>query len=184
MKKKLPGAHLTVPNGTPQQNKDYCGATGAHAGKPGWEELLLEVGTLPRAGERTDIENVREELKEGANMRQIVDTATSYQSIKIAEVWLKYNEKEREFKPEVRWYHGSTGKTSAVVRIWDTAHGIHTQHMVYGGLPPIWGPAGEQRGALPCQWRVRTGSAQSGTTAGPRQWAPPCKSSRHVSTVP
>jgi hypothetical protein len=128
MRKKLPGAHLTIASGTPQQNKDYCSATGAHVNKPGWQRLLVEAGTLPRAGDRTDIENVRDELKDGANMRRIVETATSYQSIKIAEVWLKYNEAERDFKPEVRWYHGSTGsgKTRAA-RDWlnSTGGGVY-----------------------------------------------------------
>lgn len=105
VKKKLTRAHIEVSKGSPEDNKRYCSK----------QEVYLEKGTLPKQGARTDIEKVVVDLKDGANMRCIVDKARSMQSIKMAEVWLKYHEEPRTWKPEVRWYHGSTGsgKTKA-----------------------------------------------------------------------
>lgn len=109
MKKKLTRAHIELPIASHQDNIDYCGARGKHVNKPGWQSLLIEQGDPPTQGERTDIEQVREELKTGANMRQVIDHASSLQSIQFAQIWLKYNEPVRKWRPEVRWYHGSTG---------------------------------------------------------------------------
>lgn len=100
VKKKLPRAHIEVTKGTVEDNRRYCTKD---------NDILIEQGNPPRQGSRTDIERVREDLKEGANMRCVVDKARSMQSIKMAEVWLKYYEEPRTWKPEVRWYHGKTG---------------------------------------------------------------------------
>lgn len=99
VKKKLPRAHIEVCKGSPLDNYKYCSK----------EEILFEKGDLPKQGNRTDIDSVRTQLKEGANMRTIIDVAKSYQSVRIGEIWLKYNEKGKDWKPEVRWYYGSTG---------------------------------------------------------------------------
>lgn len=118
LKKTIPRAHFSVPcKGTHQENSDYCAARGKHENKAGWKSLLIEAGTMPKQGERTDIEVTRDELKDGANIRRILDITTSYQSVKMAETWLKYNEKGRDWRPEVRWFHGSTGsgKTKAAI---------------------------------------------------------------------
>lgn len=109
LKKLLPRAHFSVPaRGTHGENRKYCSKDG---------DVLVEKGTCPQQGERTDIEQVRDELKSGANMRRIVDVAPSYQSIKMAEVWLKYNEPGKNWKPEVKWFYGQagSGKTKAAV---------------------------------------------------------------------
>ena len=42
-------------------------------------------------------------------MASVVDVATSYQSVKMAEVYLKYKEHHRNWKPQVIWYYGETG---------------------------------------------------------------------------
>lgn len=109
VKKGLPRAHIEVARGCPQSNIAYCSKQGD----------VWSSGEPPRQGERTDIDVVRDEMKAGANMRRVVDVAPSYQAIKIAEVWLKYNESARNFKPEIRWFYGSTGagKTRAA-RAW------------------------------------------------------------------
>lgn len=100
VKKKLRRAHIEAAVACAETNRKYCTKGG---------DIMMEVGVPPKAGARTDLEKVREALKGGSNMRGIVETAKSMQSVKMAEVWLKYNEKERDWKPEVRWYHGSTG---------------------------------------------------------------------------
>lgn len=100
VKKLLTRAHIEVTGGTPEQNKKYCSKGG---------DILIEHGEVPRAGKRNDIEHIRQVVKEKPKMREVVQEAQSYQAIKVAEVYLKYHEEPRKWKPEVRWYHGSTG---------------------------------------------------------------------------
>lgn len=106
VKKFLPRAHIEISRGTPEDNRRYCSKDG---------NIFIESGKLPKPGERTDIQKVVSDLKEGANMRAIVEKARNLQCVKMAEVWLKYHEEPRTWKPEIRWYHGSTGagKTKA-----------------------------------------------------------------------
>lgn len=66
-------------------------------------------GDAARPGRRTDLDAVREAVLQGSGMRDIVRTVTSYQGMRGAELLLKYMEKERDFKPRVLWFHGSTG---------------------------------------------------------------------------
>jgi len=102
LKKKLPRAHLEVAKGTPQENKKYCSK----------QKVLFEFGDIPQQGKRNDIDEVRDILKDpscNAPMRTVVNQATSYQSIRVAEVWLKYHERKRQWKPEVKWFWGPTG---------------------------------------------------------------------------
>lgn len=99
VRKKISRAHIEPAKGSPVQNQAYCSKQGD----------FVEFGVIPKQGKRNDIEQVVGQLREGANMRGIVDTARSVQSVKMAEIWLKYNETPRTWKPEVRWYHGSTG---------------------------------------------------------------------------
>lgn len=100
IKKALPRAHIEICKGNIAQNIAYCKKDG---------NVILERGEAPNQGKRTDIEDARQLAKESGKMRDIVEKAQSYQSIKCAEIYLKYHEKPRTWKPEVRWYHGSTG---------------------------------------------------------------------------
>lgn len=100
LKKKLPKAHLEVAKGNADQNKAYCTKE---------KDVLLETGKPKRQGKRTDIDAVRENLADGANMRAVVETARSLQSIRMAEIYLTYHEEKRDWKPLVKWYHGATG---------------------------------------------------------------------------
>lgn len=99
MKKIFPRANIKVALGNGEQNKKYLSK----------ECLYLEEGIPKKQGQRSDIQIVRAKMKEGANLREIVNTAGSYQSIRIAEVHLKYFEKARNWKPKVVWIHGPTG---------------------------------------------------------------------------
>lgn len=99
VKKELPRAHIEVAKGSAMQNRIYCIK----------EELYLEVGNIPKQGARSDIEQVKVDLAEGANMRAIVTTAKSCQSVRMAELWLKYHEQERDWIPNVKWFFGDTG---------------------------------------------------------------------------
>lgn len=97
--KMIPRAHFEVSKGTPEQNLNYCSKS----------NLWIKKGSPPTPGKRTDIDTTIQQLKQGANMRDITEVPRSYQSVKMAEVWLKYHESPRDWKPEIRWYYGSTG---------------------------------------------------------------------------
>jgi len=100
MKKKITRGHIEAAKGTASHNYTYCSKDG---------NLLLERGVKPKHGKRTDIDEVRDILKQGGNMRDVLEKATSYQSARLAELYLKYHERGRDFVPIIRWYHGSTG---------------------------------------------------------------------------
>ncbi len=68
-----------------------------------------EHGQPPKQGKRTDIDNVRDIMKAGGNIRDVVCVAKSIQSIRMAEIHLKYFERKRNWKPQVHWYWGATG---------------------------------------------------------------------------
>lgn len=106
LSKKLSRACLLPAKGNAQQNKTYCSKG----------EDVHEYGTMPSQGKRNDFENVKQQISEGKGMREIVQTATSYQSIRSAELLLKYTEQKRNWKPNVVWVHGDsgTGKTRMV----------------------------------------------------------------------
>lgn len=99
LSKKIPRARLAVAKGTAEQNRVYTSK----------ENLFIETGTAKQQGKRTDIDDVRVTLKSGANMRTVVESATSLQSIRMAEIYLTYHEEKRDWLPDVKWYWGATG---------------------------------------------------------------------------
>lgn len=90
--------------GTELQNIKYCSKEG---------DLVLQDGEPEkkeaRQGRRNDIHDVREMVKAGAGMTEIVMSIDSYQAIKVAETMLKYIEPKRNWQPEVFWIYGPTG---------------------------------------------------------------------------
>ena len=99
MKKKLLTAHIESAKASPADNLRYCAK----------ENYAKVYGDIPNQGKRTDIELIKEMVKCGQTVLDVIEIATSYQSIKTAEVLLKYLEKARDFKPYVVWCHGPTG---------------------------------------------------------------------------
>lgn len=96
--------------GTAEQAIEYCKKDG----------VFFEFGVKPKVkeqGKRTDINEVKDMVKNGANMSQIAEVTTSFQAFKFAESLLKYQEKKRSWKPTVKWYFGPTGsgKTKTAV---------------------------------------------------------------------
>ena len=114
MKKHLPRAHLTVANGSDQQNKDYCGKDGTN---------LYEIGEVSVGqGSRTDIKELAQKIKD----REVTIEDCMFE---YPELYVRYNralEKmfeavsvRRTVKPFVSWRWGLTGvgKTHYVVNI-------------------------------------------------------------------
>lgn len=98
---------------TNQQSIDYCkGNYTNHEGvyKP-LNEVFEEHGIQPQQqGKRNDIISIQEKIREGnCTMRDILTSATTFQTIRIAEINLKYFEKPRNWAPEVFWFYGPTG---------------------------------------------------------------------------
>lgn len=99
MVKKIPGGHIIKANGSDEQNQVYCSK----------DKVIYEAGKIPEQGKRTDLDMAREIVKEGGGMKRVVEECRSYQSVKMAEQWLKYNEPERNWKPEIYWFWGKSG---------------------------------------------------------------------------
>jgi len=95
--------HLEPAKGTAADNKVYCSKEGE----------FLEFGIMPEQGKRNDIKEIKDLVKSGKGMKDIIEVATNYQTLKIGETLLKYMEKGRDWKTKVIWVWGrsGTGKT-------------------------------------------------------------------------
>lgn len=119
--KYLKRANLSEAKGNAQHNLSYI--KGPYDDGKGKTKPLntdcVEQGEIPQQGKRTDINEVCALVQGGANMREIIPQATSYQSIRMAEISLKYFEKPRETCTKLYWFHGptGTGKTSSAYEL-------------------------------------------------------------------
>lgn len=97
-------AHIEKRKGTAQEAADYCKK----------EEDYTEYGQISFQGKRSDLNQVREIVKESNSMRKVVEVATSYQSVRMAQCILQYNEPPRPYgrrEVHVHWGDTGTGKT-------------------------------------------------------------------------
>lgn len=99
MKKKFPRADIRRCRGTPQQVSKYCKKDGTYK----------EVGDVPTSGKRTDIEHIRDVLREDCCMADVVQCARSSQAVAVAQMWIQYHEPPRNWKTHVKWYYGESG---------------------------------------------------------------------------
>jgi len=92
--------HWERAKGSPNQNKTYCSK----------ESVIYESGTPPVRRKRTDIDAVRDILKNGGTMHDVVETTSSYQAARFGELYTKYaSPKKRTNPPIVYWIWGPTG---------------------------------------------------------------------------
>lgn len=109
MKKVFPRAHLERAAGSPEDNIRYCSKEGD----------IFRHGEAPQQGARSDISEMKEKVKKGASMRELIEGATSYQSLRCAELLMKYAPPIKRERPAVYWFYGptGTGKTRRAVEM-------------------------------------------------------------------
>ncbi len=103
VRKHLKRAKWIVAKGTAEENQVYCKKDG---------NILIEHGELPKPGKRKDLDEVREMMRAGASVADIVDTdGVNLQGIKIARLHHQYHGKKRDpaVEPTVYWLWGPTG---------------------------------------------------------------------------
>lgn len=101
--------HWEPAKGNAKENMEYITHTGKHGNKPGLIRMLWERGEMPQQGKRKDKDVVVDSLKEGRSMREIVEMASNYQVVRMAEKLIPYYEVKRTWKPEVWWIWGPPG---------------------------------------------------------------------------
>lgn len=101
LKKLLPeGTHIERAKGNCAQNREYCTKDGA----------FEEQGTLPIQGKRTDIQTIKDMVREGNHICEIAEVATSYQTLKFAQTLLSIKPNtELRLDLRVHWFYGATG---------------------------------------------------------------------------
>jgi len=121
IKSIAPTQHWEITRGTSVQASDYCKEDGD----------FQEWGVLSKPGKRNDLIAVRDALKAGGNMRTIVDSAESCQSIRYAEMYLKMREPKRTEAPYVAWLFGESGVGKTQSAMWHAFRLGFTQEDVY-----------------------------------------------------
>lgn len=100
VKKMIPRVHLEKRRGTAKQASDYCKKDRVD---------IYEDGVISHMGARNDIKAVVDAITKGSTFEDIIDNATSYQSLQIAKVAFPYKEPKRTWKPEIIWLYGPPG---------------------------------------------------------------------------
>lgn len=102
VKKRFPTAHLEPAKGDANSNVKYCSKDD--------NGTFKEFGKRPRAGNRTDIECVKEMVKAGKRMRDVIEEVSSYQAVRYAETLQKYRKVDSGVRNvTVNWFYGESG---------------------------------------------------------------------------
>jgi len=100
VKEDFPRAHLEVAKGNALHSKKYCSKDG---------NLLVEKGTPPKPGKRTDMLKIKDAVLSDGKVP--IDLTNNPQQLRFAENLLKYYRRpEKYLKKTVIWIHGATGQ--------------------------------------------------------------------------
>ena len=99
LSKQLKRAHLEVARGTPDQNFNYCRK----------EQIWLEHGERPKQGRRTDLEELRDMIKNNEKDHEIINKISSFQALRSIDLLRKKMIPPQTKKPHVYWIWGDTG---------------------------------------------------------------------------
>lgn len=95
-------AHFEPRRGSLEQAVNYCKKDGNF-----YEQGEAKVSNQ---GKRSDITLVKEIIKGGGTINDVIEVATSYQSIRTGEILLKYRAPlKEEYERKVYWFYGPTG---------------------------------------------------------------------------
>lgn len=101
MKQLLPeGSHIEIAKQKADVNRAYCVKGG---------KIILEMGKLPKQGERTDLEFIRKHMTKGGTIEELIQLNASPTQINYAKLVGHYLEPKRNWKPTVIWIYGPTG---------------------------------------------------------------------------
>lgn len=94
------GIHWEARKGSALEAAQYCQKDGN----------FFESGIIskPNPGKRKDLDTIREMVNEGASFPEVLESATSYQACKFAQLYIA-NKRVAKEPPKVYWYWGETG---------------------------------------------------------------------------
>nr|DAV82814.1 MAG TPA: Rep protein [Cressdnaviricota sp.] len=98
--------HLEFRKGTQEQAVLYCEKDG--------NVVRRGIPTVTKRGKRSDIDNARTAANVGG-MKLVTKTTQSVQAMRVAERYLEYNEKPRDYKPHVTWIWGPSGSGKSML---------------------------------------------------------------------
>jgi len=104
-KENMMGIHVEQRKGTHLEAVEYCSKMASKNDT----KMLYKYGNEPHQGERSDLQVMKQRIKDGANIRAIIEESQNYQALRGAEILIRYFEKPRDWQTEVYWYWGSTG---------------------------------------------------------------------------
>lgn len=112
----MPGVHVEVANGSPQQNRTYCTKDGDY----------VESGTISHQGARNDLVAVKEMIDQGASMRDVAEEHFSdfVRYSKGFQMYKRMKAERRNWAMEIHIIVGptGTGKTRHVRDLWPDAY--------------------------------------------------------------
>lgn len=111
-----------VSKGTQAHNITYCTKKESQLMPP----IERGIPAINEQGKRNDINKSMELIKSTGSMRQVVNSTSSYQAVRMCEKYLQYNEPERPILTSQRfiWISGPTG-TGKTRYVYDHYNDIH-----------------------------------------------------------